>query len=335
MRLTLPFRPQSIRPTSEPDGASPAGIDPDGPLFDEAMLAAFRRLVILSKRSIAEGLAGEHRSKRRGASPEFADFKPYSQSDDFRRIDWNLYARLDEVFVRLSEVTTELTVHVLVDCSNSMTWRGDDGLPEKFRYARQLAGALGYVSLWHFDRVVIAPFGATIGQPFGPSQGRAHSVPMLQFLSEMRPMGHTDLPRVVEHYVRARRRPGLLLVISDLLSGEPEQLGERLRDLRSRGWQTIVAHVLDAAELSPAPMTAAALGGRPQPAELIDLESGERLRVVPSDDVVARYESAVAAWLDQIEAVCLAEQADYLRLDTAWPFHTVVLRLLHARGLVE
>jgi uncharacterized protein (DUF58 family) len=331
LRLTLPFRPQAnIGPVDEPA----AGIDPDGPLFDEVMLAAFRRLVILSKQSIAEGLAGEHRSKRRGASPEFADFKPYSQSDDFRRIDWNLYARLDEVFVRLSEVTTELTVHVLVDCSRSMTWRGDDGVPEKFRYGRQLAGALCYVSLWHFDRVVISPFGATLGQPFGPSQGRAHAVPMLRYLSDLQPMGETDLALAVEQYVRARRRPGLLLLISDLLSGEPAQLEERLRDLRGRGWQTIVAHVLDAAELAPAPRTAVTLGGRPQPAELIDLESGERLRVVPSDDVIARYETAVTDWLEQIEAACAAQRADYLRLDTAWPFHTVILRLLHARGLV-
>jgi uncharacterized protein (DUF58 family) len=310
-------------------------MNPEGPLFDEAMLAAFRRLVILSRQSVAEGLAGEHRSKRRGSSPEFADFKPYSQSDDFRRIDWNLYARLDEVFVRLSEVTTELTVHVMIDCSNSMVWRSDDGLPHKFRYARQLAGALSYVSLWHFDRVVIAPFGETLGIPFGPSQGRAHTVPMLRYLTNLSAMGQTDLPLTVEQYVHARRRPGLMILISDLLSGEPEQLGDRLRDLRSRGWQTIVAHVLDSAELSPAPMTAAFDGGRAQPAELVDLESGERLRVVPSDDVIARYEDAVSAWLDEIEAACVAQRVDYVRLDTSWAFHTVVLRLLYARGLVE
>jgi hypothetical protein len=157
---------------------------------------------------------------------------------------------------------------------------------------------------------------------------------MLRYLSDLQPMGETDLALAVEQYVRARRRPGLLLLISDLLSGEPAQLEERLRDLRGRGWQTIVAHVLDAAELAPAPMTAVTLGGRPQPAELIDLESGERLRVVPSDDVIARYEAAVTDWLEQIEAACAAQRADYLRLDTAWPFHTVVLRLLHARGLV-
>ena len=137
----------------------PARGNETDPLFDEALLARLRRLVLLSGRAVTEGLAGEHRSRRRGASPEFADFKSYSQGDDFRRIDWNTYARLDGLFVRLSEVTTELTVHVLLDASNSMVWRAGDRVPTKFVYARRVAGALGYVALWHFDRVVVAPFG--------------------------------------------------------------------------------------------------------------------------------------------------------------------------------
>src|SRR4051794_23138728 len=205
MRLTIPFR--SAAPESTSPATSPVSVvDPDGPLFDEALLTKLRRIALLSRQSIAEGLAGEHRSKRRGQSPEFADFKIYSQGDDFRRIDWNLYARLDEVFVRLSEVTTELSVHVLLDSSNSMDWRGVDGATSKFRYARQLAGAFSYVSLWHFDGVVIAPFGTELGHAFGPSQGRSYTIPMLRYLTELRTMGETNLPSSIEHYVHARRR---------------------------------------------------------------------------------------------------------------------------------
>lgn len=320
-------------------GAEPAAVpapdrmaDPDGPLFDEELLGRLRRVALVSSHSIAEGLAGEHRSKRRGSSPEFADFKIYSQGDDFRRIDWNLYARLDDVFVRLSEVTTELTVHVLLDASDSMDWRGDEGRPSKFRYARQVAGSLCYVSLWHFDRVIVAPFGEDLAPAFGPAQGRAHVMPMLSFLSRQGTLGATDLPTAIERYVRARRRPGLMVVVSDLLSGEPEQLRERLRDLRARGWQTIVVHVVDDAELDPSDMGGG--GGRPQPTDLIDLESGERLRIVPGADVLARYGAAVAAWLAEIEEVCAAERADYVRLSTSWPFDTVVLNLLNRRGLL-
>src|SRR5688500_150515 len=100
-------------------------------LLDEATLARLRRLSLVVGRARTEGLAGEHRSRRRGTSPEFADFKRYSQGDDFRRIDWNTYARLDSLFVRLSEVTTELSVHFLLDSSASMDWRGSDDRPDR------------------------------------------------------------------------------------------------------------------------------------------------------------------------------------------------------------
>ena len=93
-------------------------------LLDEQTLARLRRLSLVAGRARTEGLAGEHRSRRRGASPEFSDFKRYAQGDDFRRIDWNTYDRLDGLFVRLSEVTTELSVHILLDCSASMDWSG-------------------------------------------------------------------------------------------------------------------------------------------------------------------------------------------------------------------
>jgi uncharacterized protein (DUF58 family) len=308
--------------------------DGDGPLFDEELLAKLRRIALLSRQSIAEGLAGEHRSKRRGQSPEFADFKMYSQGDDFRRIDWNLYARLDEVFVRLSEVTTELTVHVLLDASNSMDWRGDSTRPTKLRYALQLAGSLCYVSLWRFDRVVIAPFGATFAQPFGPAQGRAHVMPMLRYLSTVRPQGTTALTRSIDLYVRGRHRPGLLLILSDLLSGEPADLAEQLRTLRTRGWQTIVLHVVDETELEPAAITAGMDSRSGQPAELLEVESGERIRVTASTAVIERYQTAIGSWLAEIEAICTDNQADYLRLQTSWAIDAIVLRLLNERGIV-
>src|SRR4051812_9040886 len=129
MRLNVPIpilsRGRAGR-TTQPVAAplpSTNGVYEDETIFSEELLNRLRRLTLISRKSIAEGLAGEHRSRRRGSSPEFADFKSYSQGDDFRRIDWNIYGRLDEVFVRLSEVTTELTVHVLLDASNSMDWR--------------------------------------------------------------------------------------------------------------------------------------------------------------------------------------------------------------------
>ena len=340
MRLPS-FLPSPIRrPTLVPPTAAGRGRGAsDGPLFDEELLGRLRRLVLLSGRARAEGLAGEHRSRRRGASPEFADFKSYSQGDDFRRIDWNTYARLNGLFVRLSEVTTELSVHVLLDASSSMDWRGDAEAPTKLTYARRVAGTIGYVALWHFDRVTIAPFGETLATPFGPVQGRSQIVPMLRYLDGLEALGRTALIATVDRYVRVRRRPGFLVLVSDLLSGEPAELREILRELRSRGWQAVVIHVLDEAEVAPA-LAARYLAGdgpggtsRP-PAELLEVESEERLRLTPSDGVLARYAAAIEAWLVETEAACRDENAIYVRLLTGWDFEQVVVGLLHRHGVV-
>jgi uncharacterized protein (DUF58 family) len=307
------------------------------PLFDEAFLARVRRLTLLSGRVRAEGLAGEHRSRRRGASPEFADFKNYSQGDDFRRIDWNTYGRLDNLFVRLSEVTTELSVHLLLDCSDSMDWRGDDQTTTKFAYARQVAGALGYVALWHFDRLSIAPFGPDLDRLFGPVQGRSNVVPMLRFLEGLPTRPGTSLTESIERYVRARRRPGVAIVVSDLLSGEPDDLRAALRTLRSRGWHAVVIQTLDEAEIAPEPAGRYLAGGattaRPL-VELVDLESAARLRLTPDDDLLGRYARAVAGWLDDIEAAARDEEAIYIRLLTSRPFDDLALESLHRLGVV-
>ena len=328
MRVALPFLPRANGSANAAVDAAPPSRLAEDTLFDEELLGRLRRLVLLSRRSVAEGLAGEHRSKRRGSSPEFADFKSYSQGDDFRRIDWNIYSRLDELFVRLSEVTTELTVHVLLDASNSMDWRGDPDTPTKFTYARRVAGSLCYVSLWHFDRVVISPFGRELAAPFGPSQGRSHVVPMLQYLSRLTSLGQTDLAASIDRYVRARRRPGILVLVSDLLSGEPEHLREQLRELRARKWQTIVVHVVDETELAPALLTSS------EPAELLEVESGERLRLTPTAHILERYDAALSGWLEDVKAACEDEQAEYIRIQTDWPFETIVLRMLHQRGVL-
>jgi uncharacterized protein (DUF58 family) len=325
------WRPFGARATalSAPEPA------PDELLLDERTLARLRRLSLLSGRARTEGLAGEHRSRRRGASPEFADIKRYSPGDDYRRIDWNTYARLNGLFVRLSEVTTELSVHILLDSSASMDWRGDERRASKFTAARRLTGALAYVALWGFDRVAIVPFAEGLGPSFGPVQGRAQVVPTLRYLQRLRPLGGTALAPAVASYAFGRSRPGLLLLVSDLLSGEPGDLQAALHDLRARGWQPAVLHVVDDAELTPT--TAIWRGDEGDMAstvELVDRESGETLRLAPDDEVFGRYAAAVGEWLGALESVCAAEQSAYARVSSSWGIDDLLLTLLHERGVV-
>lgn len=306
------------------------------PLFDEALLGRLRRLALVSGRARTEGIAGEHRSRRRGTSPEFADFKSYSQGDDYRRIDWNTYGRLDELFVRVSEITTELSLHIMLDASESMAWSGDADAPAKFTYARRAVGALGYVALWHGDRLSISSFADELAAPFGPVQGRSQIMPMLQHLEATPPLGGTALAASIERYVTARRRPGIMIIVSDLLAGDPAELQSVLRSLRTRRWEVTILHILSEAEATPA-VTQQYLAGddaNRAPVELVEAETGHRLRLTPNDDVLARYAAAFTHWLEQIETICAGERTKYARLLTSWDMESVVLGVLHRHGVV-
>jgi uncharacterized protein (DUF58 family) len=305
-------------------------------LFDEALLGRLRRLALVSGRARTEGIAGEHRSRRRGTSPEFADFKSYSQGDDYRRIDWNTYGRLDELFVRVSEITTELSLHVLLDASESMAWDGEFGAPSKFTHARRAVGALGYIALWHGDRLSISSFTETLAAPFGPVQGRSQIMPMLHHLSATPPLGGTALASSIEHYVTARRRPGLMIIASDLLTADTDELRAVLRSLRIRRWEVTILHVLSDAEVMP-DLTQSYLTGPDtsrMPVELVEAESGHRLRLTPTAEVFDRYAAAVNGWLDEIETTCAEERTRYVRLLTSWDMESVTLGVLHRHGVV-
>jgi len=118
-------------------------------LFSEEFLRRLERLSLVARRPSAGVMQGERRSPKRGQSVEFSDFRPYVAGDDFRRIDWNAYARLERFFIKLFVEEEDLTVHLLIDASRSMDW----GEPNKLQYAARAAGALGYIALSGLDRV--------------------------------------------------------------------------------------------------------------------------------------------------------------------------------------
>lgn len=296
---------------------------PDEPLFDAAFRARLERLAMRTRQIVAWRTVGEHRSPRRSPSREFVDFRPYSQGEDLRYLDWNTYARLGELVTRLGEVSAELTVHLLLDTSASMNW----GDPNKLRYAKRLTAALGYITLQHFDRLVVAPFDARLGEPFGPRRGRQAIAPLLAYLEAL-PAGGTTAPeRVLPAYARRQRR-GVLLVVSDLLStagAGADALAVALWPFVERGWEIVVFHTLDAQEVEP---------GFAGDLRLLDVEGNGVLRVAPDDEIVQRYRAAVDHWLAGVEHYCAGRRIGYLRVLTAWPFETLVLRYLQDEGIV-
>lgn len=289
------------------------------PLFDAAFRRRLEQLAIRTRQVLAWQTVGEHRSPRRHPSREFVDFRSYSQGEDLRYLDWNTYARLGELVTRLGEISTELTVHLLIDTSASMNW----GDPNKSRYARRLAAALGYVTLWHFDRLIVAPFDTRLGEAFGPRRGRPAIAPLFTYLEQM-PHGHgTGLERVLSTYAQRQQRRGILLLVSDLLSGE---LPSALRPFLERNWEVIVFHTLDPQEVEPTYTGDLRL-------EEIEGDGGF-LQVVPDEEALVAYRNSFDAWLAETEEYCRGHRVGYLRVLTSWPFESLVLRFLLEGGFL-
>lgn len=326
-RLLTRFRPAPRMRSERPI------VTGDEPLLDQELLTSLQRLALSAPRVQRGTFAGEHRSRRRGAAPEFADFKSYSPGDDIRRVDWNLYARFDELFVRLSEVTTDLTVHLLLDASASMEWRATPHTPTKYRFAQKVAAALAYVALWHFDRIRISPITRGEWPAFGPVQGRTQVPGLIAYLEDCRAGGDRTVTERLNSFAHREPTPGLVIILSDVLTDDLDLLMTQCRTLRSKGWELALIHVVDSAELAPDLMFADE--DRSQPTTLIDCESGERVMVLPSPASLQRYSSAVQAWLDDLTAQCRANGITYVRLSTDQPVETAVLRLLNEHGLLQ
>src|ERR1700743_1501891 len=163
------------------------------PLFDPAFLKKLEMLTLSARQLFRGAAGGERRSPVHGASVEFADFRPYVQGDDFRRIDWNAFAKFESLMLRLFVEEHELAVHILLDCSASMNY----GDPLKFDYARRLAAALAYIALANTDKVTFTPVALNaenetfLGPPSGTMRGKPGIIRLMDLLQTLKSAGKT------------------------------------------------------------------------------------------------------------------------------------------------
>lgn len=301
-------------------------------LLEPALLAQLDRLSIVSRRMRAGQIQGERRSPSRGGSVEFADFRTYAPGDDFRQIDWNAYARLERLFIKLFVAEEDLTIHVLLDASDSMAW----GEPEKWAYARRLAAALGYVALVGLDRVTgvalkgKGPRGDSrngsrenSSSLFRPHRGKRQALAWFDWLSRLEPDGTLDAAAALRDYRAIARHPGPLLVISDLLGPGWE---EGLRALAGHRFEVTVLHLLAPQEVSPE------LEGD---LRLVDTETGTAVEVTADYDLIRRYRQRLTDWQAQWRQVCAAIDARYVFMETSTPLEALVLAYLRRYDVVR
>jgi uncharacterized protein (DUF58 family) len=288
-------------------------------LFDAAFLAKLDRLALITKRAVPGELQGERRSPKRGASVEFADFKQYVAGDDFRQIDWNLYARMERFYLKLFVAEEELTVHLLVDTSRSMDW----GDPNKLLYAKRAAGAMGYIALSNLDRITLTAFGQPRDTRMPPQRSKRGVVPLFNFLTELQPGGATRFAEVCRRYAQTATNPGPLLLCSDLMD-EEWQAG--LQALLARRFEITVLHTLAPQEVNPQ------LEGD---VRLVDAEGGAPVDLTADLDLIQRYQRNLESWRDEIGEYCNARGISYVPIETSYPIEDLLLNLLRRRGIVR
>lgn len=289
-------------------------------LLSPELLAQLEKLELVSRKIFRGRMKGERRSKRKGQSVEFADFRSYVPGDDLRRIDWNTYARLDKLFLKLFLEEEDLHFYALVDASMSM----DFGEPTKLQYARQLAGALGFIGLVRADRVRIETLGQPLRQPGPVLRGRHNLWRMMEYLEDIQPGETTSLAEGVKNFCLRNPGKGIVVLITDLMDKAGYQ--DALRYLMAQQMDAYVIQVLSQEEIEPD------LKGD---LRLIDCEDADVAEITVSAPLLKRYKESLAALVDGARDFCNRRGMNYLLARSELPIEQLVRSYLRQRGLVR
>ncbi len=292
----------------------------DGPLLDQDLLAKINGLDLVSRRILQGRQKGEKRSKKRGQSVEFADHRQYSPGDDLRHLDWSIYARLDQLMIKLFLEEEDLHVYLLMDASLSM----DYGRPNKFRYAQKVIAALGYIGLVNMNRVGIGTFSSQLDRVFRPERGRRHVQKMIKFIEETPCTGTTDLGAACRRFAMEHPRRGIVILLSDFLDRGGYE--EAIRFFVARRMDVFCMHLLSPQELDPP------LAGD---LKLVDVEDGQETEITVSGPLLAAYKRNLSSYIAGLKEFCHTRGARYMTCSTELPFDRLVVEHLRLLRLVK
>ena len=284
-------------------------------LFDPRFLGRLRALFFRLRKRRALKKKGAQNSPSAGFTREFKDHRHYTSGDDFRSIDWRVFARLERLFIRVFEEVQEFHVHILVDCSRSMA----EPFGEKRVAALRLAAALAFLGLASQHRVSLLTLTSKTARLLPPLKGEGHIHEVLRVLTALEFSGETDLVAALRQFRPTRDRRGIVFVLSDLLGSAPERSEEAVRHATSWPAETHVIHILDPREIAPD------LEGELQ---LVDVETNETRRMWLTRRDLDLYAANFRHFVENLESACLRRQIDYLRWLTDQAFEEAFLGLL-------
>jgi uncharacterized protein (DUF58 family) len=289
-------------------------------LLSPDLLAKLERLELVTRKIFRGRMKGERRSKRKGQSVEFADYRNYVAGDDLRQLDWNLYARLDKLIVKLFLEEEDLHFYALIDASMSM----DFGDPTKLQYAKQLAAALGFIGLVRADRVRIETIGQKPSDRGPMLRGRASVWRMLQHIEGIQPGETASLATGVKNFCIRNPGKGIVLLMTDLMDKEGYE--SALRYFVSHEMDCYVIHILSQEELEP---------DVKGDLKLVDCEDDDVAEITVSAPLLARYQQTLSAFTRGAQEFCTRRGMHYMLAGNQLPVADLVGQHLRRRGLVR
>ncbi|MCG3125453.1 MAG: hypothetical protein CHACPFDD_00276 [Phycisphaerae bacterium] len=292
----------------------------DAELLSADFMARLEQLEILSRKIFAGRMKGERRSKRRGESVEFADYRNYVVGDDLRFLDWNVYARLEKLFLKLFMEEEDLNVSVLLDCSRSMDW----GDPHKGLYVKRVAAALAYIGLVNYDRVSLYAFADRLVHEMRGVRGRRMASQVMGFLQGIGLDGRSNMANACKQFAIRHRGKGVVLLISDFM--DKTGFADGLRYLVGRNLDLYAIHVLSPQEIDPQ------LAGD---LKLKDVEDDEVAEVTIGKALLDRYRANLQSFCLDLKNYCTQRGVTYLFTNTRVAFDVLVMSYLRQRGLLR
>ncbi|RLS66529.1 MAG: DUF58 domain-containing protein [Planctomycetota bacterium] len=293
-------------------------------LLDSKLMAKLDAIDVMSRKIFSGKLQGERRSKRRGQSVEFADFRPYSHGDDLRFVDWNIYGRLDRLFLKMFLEEEDLSLVIAIDTSASMR----AGNPDAFDYARRVAMALAYVGLVNQHRVSLVGFSQGRIERATNIRGRRKASDVAQWLLKLEPSGVSGFEEAMRVIGTSRSGRGVMVMLSDFLF--PEGFEKGLAMVAGRGFDMFALQIL-----APQVADPSREGGITGDVLLVDSETGLETEVTVTPELLRLYRDRLDRLCGALRGYCTRRDIVHMVVESSTPVETLMLEYLRRRGLLR
>ncbi|NLM97711.1 MAG: DUF58 domain-containing protein [Halanaerobiaceae bacterium] len=281
--------------------------------FDSDFLKFLETMRIILKLNYISEFTGERAGKQRGSGMDFKDYRHYEIGDDYRYIDWNLYSRLEQLYLKEFIEEKGSSIFLMIDNSDSMSI----GSPSKLEKAVQIAAALGYIGLIQMDRVAVAFFSDKLNSVSRLLGGKNQAHTLFSILEGVETAGKTDICKSISAFINSHKKPGLLVLLSDFICAEDFFQGIKI--LKIHGWRVLLIHILAEEDINPR---------LEENLNLLDVETNEKKEIYIDEELLDNYQKNIGEYYKYIDDSVKKFSLAYIRTDTGRDLKEIICRLL-------